>query len=38
MIATIRYILIKDLGKKQARKFIKKLEGGIDMGIFVNEY
>ena len=37
MIATIRYILIKDLGKKQARKFIKKLEGGIDMGIFVNE-
>ena len=37
MIAAIRYILIKDLGKKQARKFIKELEGGIDMGIFVNE-
>ena len=37
MIATIRYILIKDLGKKQAKKFIKELEGGIDMGIFVNE-
>ena len=37
MIATIRYILIKDLGKKQAKKFIKELEGGIDMGVFVNE-
>ena len=37
MIAAIRYILIKDLGKKQARKFIKELEGGIDMGVFVNE-
>ena len=37
MITAIRYILIKDLGKKQAKKFIKELEGGIDMGIFVNE-
>ena len=37
MIATIRYILMKDLGKDQAKKFIKELEGGIDMGIFVNE-
>ena len=37
MIAIIRYILLKDLGKEEAKKFIKKLEGGIDMGVFVNE-
>ena len=37
MIAIIRYILIKDLGKEKAREFIKKLEGGVEMGVFVNE-
>ena len=37
MIAIIRYILLKDLGKEEAKKFIKKLEGGINMGVFVNE-
>ena len=37
MIAIIRYILIKDLGKEKAEEFIKKLEGGIEMGVFVNE-
>ena len=37
MIAIIRYILIKDLGKEKAKEYIKKLEGGIEMGVFVNE-
>ena len=37
MISIIRYILIKDLGKEKAKEYIKKLEGGIEMGVFVNE-
>ena len=36
MIAIIRYILIKDLGIKRAKKYIEKLEGGIKMSGFVN--
>ena len=37
MIGILRYVLIKDLGKEKAEKYIKILEGGIDMGGFVNE-
>ena len=37
MISIIRYILIKDLGIENAKKYIKILEGRIDMGTFVNE-
>lgn len=37
MIGILRYVLIKDLGKERAEKYIKILEGGIDMGRFVNE-
>ena len=37
MIDMLRYILVKDLGKERAEKYIEMLEGGIDMGIFVNE-
>ena len=36
MISIIRYILIKDLGMQNAKKYIKMLEGRIDMGTFVN--
>lgn len=36
MIAILRYILVKDLGKEKAQKYIKILEGGIDMSGFVN--
>ena len=36
MISIIRYVLIKDLGIKRAKKYIEKLEGGIKMSGFVN--
>ncbi len=37
MIEILRYILVKDLGKEKAKKYIKMLEGGMNMGTFVNE-
>lgn len=37
MISILRYILVKDLGKERAQKYINMLEGGMDMGTFVNE-
>ncbi len=38
MIEILRYILVKDLGKVRAQKYIDMLEeGGMDMGTFVNE-
>ena len=37
MIEILRYILVKDLGKEKAKKYIEMLEGGINMGTFVNE-
>ena len=36
MITILRYILIKDLGREKAQKYINILEGGMNMSGFVN--